>query len=378
MLFVSLITEKIIFAPWNVTLIVWILVLLMYILVHQQLYSLSMNFVICLVLWVFPFTFTSFFVYKITPPYSKPEWVPYEKHVNIITLIALFLVPFAVVKAIQHALILGSPDSLIATLREQAITPEENQLGIVKYFIYVINVLLMIEVNRRNIRKKRLAITIILCILFFVATMAKLTLSIYLFSALYLLYSNKKISLKPIAITILGLVALIPALFLLRGSDSSGEVDIMSILLTYSVASIIAFDYITPASSVLWGGTTFRPLYHILSILGYNYNLPQTLQDFVFVPMITNVYTIMFPFYQDFGKEGVLVFSMILGAILGYIYKKAQTGFTILKYIYAYIFSLLILQFFDELILQGISSILQIVIVLLLCHVKFVFNKKEF
>lgn len=369
------IAERQIFAPWSVTLGVWVIVLCLYLAVHEELYAISGNFVRCLTLWVTLFSCSSFAVYKLTPNYKKEEWQPCERNIDILTLITLIVVPFAVYKAVQHAALLGSPAGILATLREQAVTPEENQLGFAKYFVYVIAVLLMIEINRVQLRKKRLLIVCGLCVLFFVATMAKLTLSTYLFSALYLLYANKRITLKPIFFTAVAIIALIPILYFARGSEEESDAELVgSLLMTYSVASLVAFDYIVPGSSAAWGAATFRPVYNVMQGLGFNVHAEAALQDFIYVPMITNVYTVMFPFYKDFGTTGVAVFAILIGAFVGFIYKQGQTGNTLLKYLYAYIFTLLIMQFFDELIMQGISAILQITILLLLCHLKIKFT----
>ena len=370
---VSYIAEKQIFSPWSVTLGVWVIVLCAYLGVHKELYAISFNFVKCLAVWVLTFSFSSYAAYKLTPAYKKPQWVPCEKNIDIITLITVILVPLAVYKAIQHAAMLGDPEGLFLTLREQAIDPEENQLGFVKYFVYIANVLLMIEVCRTKIRKGRLVVISFICFLFFIATMAKQTLFMYLFTSLYLLYDNKKITLRPIAITAVLLILSIPLMYLLRGGEGE-ETDaefIGSLLMTYSVASLISFDYIVPSSSFWWGEETFRPFYNVLHALGFNVGTTSLIQDFVYVPMITNVYTVMAPFYKDFGIWGIFTFALFEGILYGVLFKYSKTGNNLVRYLYAYMFSQLVMQFFDEEFFKAFSSIIQIIIVLLFCHIKF-------
>ena len=365
-------------SPWVITPAIWAVIMFMYIFVRKELYSLSPDFIPGLALWVCGLTFSSYLVYKLCPSYTKPSWTQYEKHVDLLTLMALILVPLAVIKAIQHAMIMASPDELMLSLREQAITPEENQLGFVKYFVYIVNVLLMIELNRDKINKVRLTLVIMLCVLFFVATMSKTTLLTYIFSGLYILYANKKVSLKPVFFFVLFLIAMVPIMYIMRGTDETqtDSETVVNLLIIYILSSIVAFDYLVPCSTSQWGEITLRPFYSILHGMGFNVNVVDTIQSFVLVPLPTNVYTCIAPFYQDFGFAGIFWFAIIEGCIVGCIYKLSKTGCNIMKYLYAFIFTLLMTQFFDEAFFQSISAILQTLILVCFCHVRIILKKK--
>lgn len=370
--------ERQIFSPWNTTLIVWIIILSVYLLVHNELYPVSRQFVYGITIWVITFTLSSVGAFILFPSYKKEPWNVCEKNVDVITIIALVLVPLAVYKAVQHAVMLGSPEGLFYTLREQAIDPEENQLGLVKYFVYVINVLLIVEVSRDKIRKWRLLLVVLLCFLFFIATMGKMTLFMYLFTSLYILYEKRKISLKPIFYGSLFLVVLVPLMFFLRsGSDEETGVELVgNLLVIYTVTSIIAFGNLSPCSSTLWGESTLRFFYGVLNALGINVGTPPPIvQDFCNTPLPTNVYTVMSSYFKDFGYTGIFAFALIEGLLLGAIYKYSKTGNNLMMYLYAYIFTYLVTQFVDEQIFQGLSSIIQMVILILLCHVRFCCNK---
>lgn len=372
--------QRQIFSPWNTTLIVWIIILTLYTFVHKELYAVSEQFVYGITIWVFTFTISSVLTFIIFPSYKKASWQVCEKNVDIITLITLILVPIAVYKAVQHAFMLGSPDGIFSTLREQAVNPEENQLGIVKYFVYVINTLLIVEIWRDKIRKWRLLLVVGLCILFFIATMGKMTLFMYIFTSLYLLYEKGKISLKPIFFGSLFLIALVPLMYILRGSsenETNAEV-IGNLLIIYSVTSIIAFGQLSPCSSSQWGEVTLRFFYGILNSLGFNINTPPPIvQDFCITPLPTNVYTVLSSYFKDFGFTGIFAFALIEGVIIGAIYKSSKTGNNLMTYLYAYIFTLLVTQFVDEQIFQGLSSIIQMVVLIFICHIKISYNKEK-
>lgn len=377
--FCSYLPKRQIFSPWNTTLIVWIIILTLYTFVHKELYAVSEQFVYGLTIWVFTFVITSAVTFVVFPSYKKSPWKVCEKNVDIITLITLILVPIAVYKAVQHAFMLGSPEGIFSTLREQAVNPEENQLGIVKYFVYVINVLLMIEISREKRRKWRLRLVILFCFLFFIATIAKITLFMYIFSSLYLLYENKRISLKPILIGSIFLIALVPIMYLLRsGNDQETDTELVAnLIIIYMISSIVAFGNITPCSSLQWGETSLRFFYSFLHMLGVNVDVSKTtLQDFCYTPLPTNVYSVLFPYYKDFGHVGIFAFALIEGIMIGIIYKYSKTGNNLMKYLYAYIFTLLIMQFMDEQIFQGLSSIIQMTVLIFICHINLSYNKE--
>lgn len=377
--FCSYLPKRQIFSPWNTTLIVWIIILTLYTFVHKELYAVSEQFVYGLTIWVFTFVITSAVTFVVFPSYKKSPWKVCEKNVDIITLITLILVPMAVYKAVQHAFMLGSPEGIFSTLREQAVNPEENQLGIVKYFVYVINVLLIIEISREKRRKWRLRLVILFCFLFFIATIAKITLFMYIFSSLYLLYENKRISLKPILIGSIFLIALVPIMYLLRsGNDQETDTELVAnLIIIYMISSIVAFGNITPCSSLQWGETSLRFFYSFLHMLGVNVDVSKTtLQDFCYTPLPTNVYSVLFPYYKDFGHVGIFAFALIEGIMIGIIYKYSKTGNNLMKYLYAYIFTLLIMQFMDEQIFQGLSSIIQMTVLIFICHINLSYNKE--
>ena len=91
------------------------------------------------------------------------------------------------------------------------------------------------------------------------------------------------------------------------------------------------------------------------------------LQEFVFVPVSTNVYTILQPFYMDFGQFGVAVFAVIYGILTGWAYRMMRNGSAFGKCFYMYLAYALALQFFQEYIFTGNLHIIQLIVFLFLC-----------
>lgn len=80
---------------------------------------------------------------------------------------------------------------------------------------------------------------------------------------------------------------------------------------------------------------TFRILYAIGHTLGITEPPTETILEFVSIPDMTNTYTNMYPFYEDFGNIGVFVFSIVYGIFYGFLYKKSRTGGKIQLVLYA-------------------------------------------
>jgi len=94
----------------------------------------------------------------------------------------------------------------------------------------------------------------------------------------------------------------------------------------YLLGSIPAFDQlIKNGSSYDMGLHTFRTVFAVLNFIGYDVSVKQLVQDFVYVPMPTNVYTVYQPYYQDFGLFTAVLFQYFFGLVHGFIYRKATT-----------------------------------------------------
>ena len=373
--------KRSLFSPWSITLLVWIVVLTLYVTVDHGLQPISSQMIYGLLLWVVPFCITSYTVSALTPQYNAPRWEPCEKNVDILTFISLILVPYATIKAFRNAIQMASPEGLFYTIREQTTNPDMYDIGLIKYFVFVVYCLFIIEANRSKIRKTRFFFTFSLCFLFFLMTMSKLTFFMVAVSSLYLLYKNKKISLKPIILFFSGFLLFAVLVQAIRGAASAEQGSTADTMLwflaVYIVSPMQAFCTNIAESSIEWGQYTFRTFYNILHSLGYNVYVAPVIDPFVWVPLPTNVYTVMTTYFRDFGYLGIAFFSIFEGAAIGYIYKKGITGNTILEYIYTFLLVYLTLQFFDEQIFKGLSSIIYVTIRMLFCHIILNFNNQR-
>ena len=95
---------------------------------------------------------------------------------------------------------------------------------------------------------------------------------------------------------------------------------------------------------------TFRQILPVLAPLwGSKYVAPLPLDDFVFVPLPTNVYTVFKFYFVDFGFAGMLVAMFVIGAGQTWLFRKAFAGAHFYVFLFAIsLFPLIIATFNDE------------------------------
>lgn len=164
--------------------------------------------------------------------------------------------------------------------------------------------------------------------------------------------------------------------FTIQSVRAVGEdLSIVEMLSLYLTSSIVAFDYfVEPSSAISFGENTLRFIYAVGHSLGISDAPIQTILEFVGVPFPTNTYTLMYPFYKDFGLFGITLFSVIYGCIYGFLYKKTRTGSKQGLIIYSIFLTFLLLEFFAELIFTNLSQTIQYVI---LTALPFIFSNEN-
>ena len=144
-------------------------------------------------------------------------------------------------------------------------------------------------------------------------------------------------------------------------SDNSTLLDFIAM---YILSPPVAFEQVQEKLTPQFGSRTFAFFYAVASKLGFEkFVIEPKLQEFVYVPIQTNVYTVFQPFFQDFGYKGVAFFASIYGTFTGWLYKQAKNGGAISKCMYTYIVEILILQFFQENLILSLSLLFQYLIV---------------
>ena len=269
----------------------------------------------------------------------------------------------------------GDYTSLFLRLRDKAVTGGY-QLGILGYIETLNFVMLVISMYLYPLISKKIVLYFLLVNIFTgFAIMEKGTFFEIFITIVFILYLKNKIRLKTIVYAALFFVVLMIGFqFVRSGGDS---IDIGGFLTLYILSPSAAFDTLSPSHIQNFGANTFSFYYKLSNALfGTNFTEIPMLKDFVYVPMGVNVYTVMQPYFEDFGYCGVLIFGIINGIISGFVYKKSISGGLKWICLYTFICEYYVLQFFQERLFISHSDFIQIIILTsLLTMPSFIFFK---
>lgn len=368
--------SKDVFAPYVVAPGVWSVIILIYYLLPSELYPIRNDFPMALTVWSLGFFVSSCAAEYFTSGTSRlsvPK-IPNMKILWVYVLITLTIVPVLCITVFIIAL-LEEPETMFNYLRIMNTGLDENieapDFGPLVYCISVAYVTLFFVMTYLN--KKWIIYSVFFVnILYAFISMAKTNFLCVLFASLYLGYIRKIISKKQLLYGFLVFIIICFAVQIARLGDDFSMLEFLS---TYLSSSMVAFDYFAePSSSIHFGENTFRLFYAIAYALGSGIQPVQTILEFVSVPISTNTYTFLYPFYTDFGFVGLFVFSAIYGIFFGFLYKKNKSNSNFAQILYAIFLTFLLLEFIGEFIFTNLSLNIQYVV---LTFLPFMFSKKE-
>src|SRR5690606_22764716 len=368
--------KSFIFSPWMITLSVWSFILITFIFYGETLDTVNDTFLISVFLWVGGFFISSKLTYLFIQGNTNLSFNANTKIVNLFYIISLITSPFYLYFIYQQIATKGT-GSLFFDIRSTAGDLSE-ELGVLIYVRSLNRVLFLYELAKfESKRKLRLWYIVMLNVVFALAIMEKGALIFLILSSLFILYYKKKITQKTIVTTFLTIIGLSFLFNTLRWAEGSEGYDFMVFFSMYVLAPSLAFQTLDITSVAADFGANTFPFFYAISnaIFGTNFNVEPKLQEFVNVPVPTNVYTIMQPFYEDFGYLGVFIFAIITGFITTYIFKKINSGHPFFISFYAFLVVILFLQFFQEELFVSLSITLQYLILLIL---PYVFGKFKF
>ena len=346
------------FAPWNITISLWAFVLLFIYLLGEKLYPLTSQFYSSISLWLSVFCISSFITYNLIKPDEKVKNyiltpINYNKTLFYILLaISLVLSPMCVKKMLDIVSAFGS-DNMMQNIRLLAV--EGEGFGLLDQCFFINKVLFIIAIWKYpEISIWKVLLILLLLILNSIAIMDKGTLFFIVIVVVFIFFEKGKIKTIHMAIGGSIIVVLFFMLTVLRGgTDTEGnfnaQMDLLEFLAIYIFANPVAFGYLNEAVVPQFGANTFYLLYYYLNKYGFgHYIVVDIVQEFTQVPVPTNLYTIMQPFYVDFGIIGVAFFALIYGVFTGWCYAGYRRGNSAQKCLYTYLVMVLVLQFGQE------------------------------
>ncbi len=126
----------------------------------------------------------------------------------------------------------------------------------------------------------------------------------------------------------------------------------------YAAGGLVAFDQVFHDPKKIppvWGiDRNFR---QAANKLGANFQVPSLHADFVDIgpEMFTNVYTLYFAYFPDFGMCGVTLIVLILGCTSSYVYQLATHGNPIAQVVFGILFADIALSGFTDGFFLGLN-----------------------
>lgn len=368
-----ILSHRDIFNPALLTALLWLAGLLMFLLLPNSLPPLQKQFLLSLMLWSIGLVVGTWVTQSFS--YRVHQWECSLTIRDLYFWLSILCVPL-LLHFVYQAITLGSSGNIAMDLRLATLgdnkridgdvyTPLYYVLWVVTYLLYLVNI-----GKDAKVANKRAVIMGILVLGFSVATMSKALILTFGLMTLYILYRKQYISTRTILITGACLITVMLAIHGIRQSQTMDQEQVVSIFEQYILRGFCAYDTLKPESSAHWGENVFRLYYAVTYKLGLSNIEPiNPLLPWVSKPAPTNTYSTLYPFFKDFGYVGIGVFSVLLGLMLGFVYKKAKGDNSFFIILYAYVLIMVVMQYAAEYFFTNLAGHIKFAILLAIPYI---------
>lgn len=356
------------FSPWVLTTAIWGIVLGLYYTLDTGLYPITEQFYYCLALWLPIFCASAIITYILIPAndiaFNSVRGIAINTYIfHFFFIVSLIITPLYVYRVYQIVTMFGTED-LLNNVRVLAV--HGGGQGFLNYSVVINQALFIVALwAHPRISTWKVVALGIACLMNALAIMEKGSMLFVFVCIAFVLYKKRFIRLRSI---ILSAAVIIVAFFffnLARAAEDSEyqkNETLINFFAQYALSPPVAFSQLMPDITPQFGTNTFETVYLFLRRFGVDVIVKEKLQDFVYVPMPTNVYTIFQPFYIDFGYRGIAFFAIMYGVASGYLYRLFRNGNATGTCLYTYGVYVLIMQFYQENVFLSLVFILQFTI----------------
>jgi oligosaccharide repeat unit polymerase len=199
-------------------------------------------------------------------------------------------------------------------------------------------------------------------------TTGRLALLLLFLAASYIMYSLKVIQWRGVVVSFATFIVVflaVAVVFKKGGENSTVFGQLIWNIQVYLLGSLSLFDFfVTNHEPIISGGTLLPNFIRtFLSHFGGEIPLKPAVYPFVANPLVSNVYTAIFPVFHDVGFAGVTAFFSGLGVLHQLLFYKQQGGQPLYRYLYALSLYPLIMTIFEEAYLSSLGFWLTLLIV---------------
>lgn len=380
-------TDKSIINPVTITILIWLSLLILYTIVDHGLYALSNQFYMALLLWVCSFS-VPYFIINLLPVNNwihlrhEPMRFLYRKELVILFSVAIAISLLLRVKEAWEY----DPSNLFRTIRVISIAKSNGEIdkpgqftlfwGRIAQFGYLLCFIYLLKDIK--FRYLRLFQALVVFSLFMGAN--KFAISKFVIGLIIIQAYRGKLK-KSMLFSIAGGLFLLFILIQLFRSNPGSNFELFNFLYIYVLSPLPAFDsYILQSSSTNLFSTVSFGEHTFANLLGDSSINPDYFENdnLVFVPLPTNVFTVMSSYFIDWRWMGIGSAGLAFGFIFSYIYKRSKVN-DVYKLLYASLAYILVFQFFfDFLVTQQVRFNIQLLFVLFICfYPPLIYGKKR-
>lgn len=199
--------------------------------------------------------------------------------------------------------------------------------------------------------KKLFLLSFVLSVPMLLLLGAKVLVLLYLSTILIL--TPKRLKLSKVIIFGGGFILCFLGVMSLRYPEASLEL-IFYYLYNYMSGGILAFTQLSDSPTNNFGYYSFRNIYLWLSFL-YPFKIANIVQEWVYIPFPTNIYTYLRPYFIDFGYFSIIfpaIFGFLSGRIYSWKYKKIRAYYIV----YPLVLYAILMQLIDDQYLTWLSN----------------------
>lgn len=362
-----LLSGRNIFSPGVLTATIFSFCLLCFVLLPNSMPPLHEQCLFGITLWSTCFILSALLTQSFT--YSRMPKKSSTAIVDLYFWLSLLCVPL-LMRFAYLAITTGTGSHIAIKLRTAAVeglpNGEHEPYTPFYYMLWIATYLLYLK-DATKTKWRRAVIMGLLVLSFGVVTMSKTFVLTFAVMTLFVLFQRKIISTRHIVLGILVLmVGLVGMQFVRYHTSVDGE-NVSSMFELYVMANFNAFDTLKPCTAGHWGEHVFRLYYVLTNKLGLSGIEPiNPILPWIFHPVATNTYTVLYPFFLDFGYPGIALFGVLLGCGTGWLYSHCKQNEEFFVLLYAYFCVLLVTQYNGEAFFTNLAGNIKFILVLLL------------
>ncbi|WP_180040407.1 O-antigen polymerase [Acinetobacter sp. YH12100] len=351
------------FSPLSLHVVSWFFIFFVGLFVGNQFYPLTNDIFYSFIIWFFTLTFSFLLMYFYQGKLKRKDYKYELKYQKIYIVLSIFACVILAGEVFYVGM--GGPYHFFLNLR-LSLTLEEYE-GVKytfgPYFYLLMTPLFAISLMCHNTSSLK-KVTTLWQIIFIISSAGKLAILTMLMIFLVTKYAGTRKKISVILLSIIMTIFLTFSFFMhaIRQSDVNNSLSMIDMVGGYAFPQLIAIGELQVGDGV-WGEYTFRFFYAVAYKLGLSNHMPvETILEYAYIPTPTNVYTVIQPFFQDFGNFGVFFGALFYSFFYSILYFQVVSKRGVYLVIYSLLSLSLVFSFFSETLIINLSLNLYLIL----------------